>query len=80
MDYLKTIDDIIKQMKKNNQLEKTARIISLKESSFTSTELLMSVVHELLQMIKDDSVLKTVIGNEVIQLKKYCYSVGLNIK
>ncbi|WP_018676202.1 hypothetical protein [Riemerella columbina] len=78
MDYLRKIDTIIEILSINNMDFEIEKIKNLRQSSFTSTELLLSVGYELNRMIKNP-VIKSIIGNEVKDLIRYCERIGLYI-
>lgn len=78
MNYLGSIDNIITILR-NSNFEKEAEIVySAKRSASTSSELLTSVVHELIVITKDKRV-NEMIGKEVENLRRYCGSIGLTI-
>lgn len=78
MDYLKKINEIIETLIVNDLNFEARKIINIKENSFTSSELLLSVGFELNQLI-EDSKLNEIIGDDVHSLTKYCRSIGLFI-
>ena len=80
MDYLKKIDDIVKRLEELGHNNEAERIRLLENAASVGSELLMSVTHELLMFINIDKQLKNLIGEEVIELKKYCWSIGLNVR
>ncbi|MDN5199898.1 hypothetical protein QQ008_00955 [Fulvivirgaceae bacterium BMA10] len=79
MDYLAKINEVVKKLEDNEEEKFAERINSLKENAFTSTELLMSVTHELLIICKEKKI-KTLIGDDAIDLQNYCRSIGLHVK
>ncbi|MDY3338995.1 hypothetical protein PG623_09400 [Riemerella anatipestifer] len=79
MDYLKKIDNIIETLAANNMNIEMERIQTLKNNSFTSTEILLSVGYELIKMISKPK-LKQIIGNDVDELLRYCKNIGLTIR
>ncbi|MFD0861805.1 hypothetical protein ACFQ1M_06270 [Sungkyunkwania multivorans] len=79
MDYLAHIEDIAHRLGQNNRVEANM-IKSFKYSSSTPSELLMSVTQYLVSKIEMNKELKTLIGEEVLQLKNFCSSVGLTIR
>jgi hypothetical protein len=79
MDYIKKIDDILLRLYHLEETDIWKRVKSLKEESSTSSELLMSVTHALLDIIKTNQALYLVIGDDVNKLKNYCWSIGLEV-
>ena len=79
IDYLSKIDSIISELR-GPFPELAEEIHKTKSSSFTSSELLMNVTHELIQVTTNNKAVKELIGKEVLQLKKYCKSLGLLVK
>lgn len=80
MDYLLHIDNIIDVLIKSGRKDLADIVIIKKQESFTASEILMSVTHELLQIIKRDQEAKNIIEDDVIELNNYCYSIGLMVK
>jgi hypothetical protein len=80
MDYLKTIDIIIVRLAESGHLDIAKKIKSLESSASTGSELLMSVTYELLILTNEDVFLDKLIGTEVIELKNFCWSIGLRVK
>lgn len=80
MNYLEKINNIISTLEKNNNLNAANKIKSLKDGACVSSELLMSVTHELLMFINREKHIKDLIGEDVLELKKYCWSIGLQVK
>lgn len=79
MDYLQHINNIILKLKDANELENADRVTFALRNSFMSTELLSSVTHELLEILKEDDRLKSLIGTDVILLKAFCASIGIKV-
>jgi hypothetical protein len=79
MDYLKTIRSIIDSLNKAGYKHEATRIEVLRDGASVGSELLMSVTHELLEFIKANDKLNESIGSDVIELKKFCWSIGLQI-
>ena len=80
MDYLKTIAGIISQLKEFGYVDKAQEIESLENAASTGSELLLSVTHTLLASINSDVICRELIGEEVIELREYCWSNGLHVK
>lgn len=80
MNYIKTIDTIVAKLEQNNKWEAANKIKSLENASSVGSELLMSITHELLIYVNTNEHFKTLIGEEVFELKRYCWSIGLNVK
>lgn len=80
MDYLKIIDNIIDKLANNKELYASQIIMDIKNNSFTSTELLISIVFELNKLIKNNSHINKIIGSEVQDLIIYCKKIGIEIK
>jgi len=79
MNYLKQVDKLISILTDNDEAAAAESIILLKENSFTSSELLLSVTHKLLSLVSENKNIKNLIYNEVIELKNYCSSIGLEV-
>lgn len=79
MEYLKKIDSIIAKIQELGKTDTASHLLSIKRDAFTSTELLMSVTHEMMILVNDDMQLKNVIGKDVLALTEYCKSIGLHI-
>lgn len=79
MEYLKKIDSIIDKIQDFGKTDSATHLLSLKRDAFTSTELLMSVTHEMINLIKRDRELKETIEKDVLELTEYCKSIGLNV-
>ena len=79
MDYLNKINYIIKKLKLNDENNLANEIIQLRGSAFTASELLGSVVCRLLFYIKKSKKINKLIGEDVLKLKDFCFSIGLLI-
>jgi hypothetical protein len=80
MDYLKKISIIIEKIESAGRGELAEEVSILRDSSFTSSELLMSVTHSLSRFITNDNVVKDAIESDVIELREYCWSMGLAVQ
>lgn len=79
MDYLEKIDETIETLKAADRHDLANRVLSIKNDSYTSTELLSRVVYELKLMTKENVLDNQIISN-VNQLEHFCRSIGLYIK
>ncbi len=80
MNYLDKINEIIRALANNNELDVSKEIEELKLSASTSTELLMSITFKLKQLIENNNEISKLIEKDVLELLNYCRSIGLNIK
>lgn len=80
MDYIKLIDEIIKKLTSGGFESDANEISDLKDTAFTSSEILLSVSHTLIIKVKGNSSIDKIIGSDVKELKDYCKSIGLEIK
>ncbi len=80
MNYLDKINEIIRALANNNELNVSKEIEELKLSASTSTELLMSITFKLKQLIENNNKISKLIEKDVLELLNYCRSIGLNIK
>ncbi|TSJ39591.1 hypothetical protein FO440_17770 [Mucilaginibacter corticis] len=67
-------------MEEAGHIDIAEKISLLEDNASVGSELLMSVTYELLNVIKSNSELNILIGTKVIGLKKYCWSIGLQVK
>lgn len=79
MDYLHKIDEIIKVLEENKEDMVANKISSLKRNAPVSSELLMAVTYELILITSNQQNIKNLIGDKVIELQDYCYSIGLRV-
>lgn len=80
MDYLLKIRNIISKLDKYGYAENARKIKEIRDSASVGSELIMSVTHELLQMVNISRELKKPIGIDVMTLRDYCWSIGLMVK
>jgi hypothetical protein len=80
MDYLTKIDNIINRSRESGHVNAAERIRGLENAASVGSELLMSVTHELLMFINTDKQLKSLIEEDTIEIKKYCWSIGLSVR
>lgn len=80
MDYLVKIDNISLLLDKSGYPDLAQKIKQLRDGASVGSELLMSVTHELLQIIGVSVEIEELIGNDVLELKDYCWSIGLMVK
>jgi hypothetical protein len=80
MDYLLEIRNIISKMEKYGYAGSARKIKEIRDSAPVGSELIMSVTHELLQMVSISRELKRLIGTDVVILRDYCWSIGLMVK
>lgn len=80
MDYLKKIDKIINILSINGKNDFVKIILEIQSNSFTSSELLLSVVYELNAIIKNNLEISILIGKDVKELIDYCRKIGLYIE
>ncbi len=80
MDYISQIRNIITILRENGDKQLSEEIQMLLDTSFVSSELLMSTTHRLNQAVKDSSKIKALIGSQVKELQSFCKSIGLIIK
>lgn len=79
MNYLDQIDLIIDILDKYKKYELSKALTSLKNNSFTGTEILASITSKLLTEVKNDKDLNNIIGKYVDELHKYCMNLGMEI-
>jgi len=80
LDYLDKIKKIIAFLEQNDAQDYANKISEVQLSACTGGELLSSVTHTLLQIVKQDERIKKLIGKDVWELKSYCHSIGLIVK
>ncbi|MDB5125423.1 MAG: hypothetical protein JWP94_3552 [Mucilaginibacter sp.] len=80
MDYLKKIEEVIIRLEKHGYFNQARQITSLRDAASVSSELLLSVTHELLKLVNTDINVKNLIGESVLELKDFCWSIGLQVK
>jgi hypothetical protein len=80
MNYLEKISQIVSILDANGYSQFAHDIKMLQIDAMTSTELLMSVTHRLIEILNEEQQLKGIIGLDIDDLKKYCVSIGLIIK
>ena len=80
MDYLQNICSIIFKLQCNDYIGEAEKIRLLRDSASVGSELLMSVTHELLSYINSNNKINNLIGGNVIELKNYCWSIGLQVR
>ena len=79
MNYLQEIESIIGKLNTNGFSAEAELTQQMFRSLTNSSELLMSVTHHLLNLIRLDAAINALIGGEVLKLKKYCQAIGLNV-
>jgi hypothetical protein len=79
MDYLNKIDLIIEKIQKIGKIETVAELTAIKDKAFTSTELLASITHKLISLTQNDKQIQDIVENDVLELQKYCFSIGIHI-
>ncbi len=77
MDYLTLIPDIISRMRRAGANADAIEDAFL--SSSTSSELLLSVTYQLMNIVRESAELNRLIGTDVRALRTYCRSLGLII-
>jgi hypothetical protein len=80
MDYLLKIENISLLLDKSGYPDLAQKIKQLGDGASVGSELLMSVTHELLQIIGVSVTIESLIGNDVLELRDYCWSIGLMVK
>ena len=80
MDYLLKIENIGLLLEKSGYPDLAQKIKQLSDGASVGSELLMSVTHELLQIIGASVKIEELIGNDVLELRDYCWSMGLMVK
>jgi len=80
MDYLRKISIIIEKIESAGKGDLGEEVSILRDNSFSSSELLMSVTHSLNRFMTNDNVVKDAIESDVIELREYCWSIGLAVQ
>lgn len=80
MNYLDHIDSIIAKLVSNNHTEAAREIQELKSIAFTSSELLLSVTHELIKLSATSDEISDLVGKEIRELVEFCWSIGLHVR
>ncbi len=75
MDYLTLIPDIIFRLRQAGVNADTVE--DAFQNSFTASELLFTVTHHLMAMVRQSAAIDQLIGVDVRTLRTYCRSVGL---
>ena len=79
MNYLQEIEGIIAKLNTNGFSAEAELTQQTFRSATNSSELLMSVTHHLLKLTRLDAAINTLVGDEVVKLKKYCRAIGLKV-
>lgn len=82
MDYLNLIKTIIANLRRSGEDEYANQVDEAFSYSFTSSELLLKVTHELLKILKEERNLGehkviALLEQDVTKLNAFCNSIGL---